>query len=99
VTITDDTSTNATYYPVFTTATSGTISTANVSSTELTFNPGTNVLAAPNMEASNGIFANNRTVGTSYSIPSGYSAVSTGPVTLANGVSVTVPSGGKWVVL
>jgi hypothetical protein len=99
VTITDDTSTNATYYPVFTSATSGTISTANVSSTELTFNPGTNVLAAPNMEASNGIFANNRTVGTSYSIPSGYSAVSTGPVTLANGVSVTVPSGGKWVVL
>jgi hypothetical protein len=99
VTITNDTSTNATYYPVFTTATSGTISTANVSSTELTFNPGTNVLTAPNMQASNGIFANNRTVGLSYSIPSGYSAVSTGPVTLANGVSVTVPSGGKWVVL
>jgi len=99
VTITNDTSTNATYYPVFTTATSGTISAANVSSTELTFNPGTNVLTAPNMQASNGIFANNRTVGLSYSIPSGYSAVSTGPVTLANGVSVTVPSGGKWVVL
>ena len=99
VTITNDTSTNATYYPVFTTATSGLINTANVSSTELTFNPGTNVLTAPNMQASNGIFANNRTVGLSYSIPSGYSAVSTGPVTLANGVSVTVPSGGKWVVL
>ena len=99
VTITNDTSTNATYYPVFTTATSGTISAANVSSTELTFNPGTNVLSAPNMQATNGIFANNRTVGLSYSIPSGYSAVSTGPVTLSNGVSVTVPSGGKWVVL
>ncbi len=99
VTITNDTSTNATYYPIFTTATSGSISAANVSSTELTFNPGTNVLTAPNMQASNGIFANNRTVGLSYSIPSGYSAVSTGPVTLANGVSVTVPSGGKWVVL
>ena len=99
VTITNDTSTNATYYPIFTTATSGSISAANVSSTELTFNPGTNVLAAPNHEASNGIYANNRTVGTSYSIPSGYSAVSTGPVTLSNGVSVTVPSGGKWVVL
>jgi len=99
VTITNDTSTNATYYPIFTTATSGSISTANVSNTELTFNPGTNVLAAPNHEASNGIYANNRTVGSSYSIPSGYSAVSTGPVTLSNGVSVTVPSGGKWVVL
>lgn len=99
ITVTNDTSTNATYYPVFTTATSGSISAANVSSTELTFNPGTNVLTAPNMQASNGIFANNRTVGLSYVIPSGYSAMSTGPVTLANGVSVTVPSGGKWVVL
>ena len=99
VTVTDNTSTNATFYPLFTSATSGNISGANVSSTELTFNPGTNVLSAPNMQATNGIFANNRTVGTSYSIPSGYSAVSTGPVTLSNGVSVTVPSGGKWVVL
>lgn len=99
VTVTDNTSTNSTFYPLFTSATSGSISGANVSSTELTFNPGTNVLSAPNMQATNGIFANNRTVGTSYSIPSGYSAVSTGPVTLSNGVSVTVPSGGKWVVL
>jgi trimeric autotransporter adhesin len=99
VTITNDTSTNSTFYPIFTTATSGTISAANVSSTELTFNPGTNVLSAPNMQASNGLFVNNMTVGLSYTIPSGYSAVSVGPTTLSNGVSVTVPSGSKWVVL
>jgi len=45
-TITDDTSTNATYYPLLTTATSGSISAANVSSTKLTYNPSTGNLAA-----------------------------------------------------
>ena len=99
VTITNDTSTNATYYPIFTTATSGSISTANVANTELTFNPGLNQLSAPQVLASNGLFVNNMTVASSYSIPSGYSAVSVGPTTLSNGVSVTVPSGSRWVVL
>jgi hypothetical protein len=49
--------------------------------------------------ASNGLFVNNMTVGASYSIPSGYSASSVGPVTVSSGVSVTVPSGSRWVVL
>jgi len=99
ITITNDTSTNASFYPVFTTATSGSISAANVSSTELTFNPGINALTAPNMVASNGLFVNNMTVGSSYSIPSGYSASSVGPVTVGSGVSISVPSGSRWVVL
>jgi hypothetical protein len=41
ITVTDDTSTNATRYLTFTSATSGSISTENVSSTKLTFNPST----------------------------------------------------------
>jgi hypothetical protein len=49
--------------------------------------------------ASNGLILNNMTVGTSYSIPSGYSASSVGPVTVSGGVTVTVPSGSRWVVL
>jgi len=44
-------------------------------------------------------FVNSQTVSTSYSIPSGSSAVSAGPITVNSGVSVTVPSGSKWVVL
>lgn len=44
--IADDTSTSATYYPTFATATSGTFSTAKVSSTKLTFNPNTGTLTA-----------------------------------------------------
>ncbi len=49
--------------------------------------------------ASNGIVVNNKTVATSYSIPSGYSAMSAGPMTVNSGVTVTVPTGSKWVVL
>ena len=41
ITITDDTSTNATRYLIFDDATSGTITGANVSSSKLTFNPST----------------------------------------------------------
>lgn len=99
ITITNDTSTNASFYPVFTTATSGSISAANVSSTELTFNPGTNALTAPNIVASNGLFVNNMTVAGSFSVPAGYSASSVGPVTVGSGASVTLPSGSRWVVL
>jgi len=51
------------------------------------------------LRATNGIVVNNMTVGTSYSIPSGYGAMSVGAVTLSSGVSVTVPSGSRWVVL
>jgi hypothetical protein len=39
------------------------------------------------------------TVSASYTIPSSYSAMSTGPITLSSGVAVTVPSGSRWVVL
>lgn len=46
VTVSDDTSTNATRYLVFEDITSGTLSTVNVSSTKLTFNPSTGVLTA-----------------------------------------------------
>jgi hypothetical protein len=54
---------------------------------------------APQFVASNGLLVNNMTVGTTYSIPSGYSATSAGPITVSSGVTVTVPSGSRWVVL
>jgi hypothetical protein len=57
------------------------------------------VLNAETLISSNGLVVNNQTVGASYSIPSGYSATSAGPITLGSGVSITVPSGSRWVVL
>ena len=49
--------------------------------------------------ADQGFFVNKLTIASSYTIPSGYSAMSTGPITLSAGVSVTVPGGSKWTVL
>ena len=46
-----------------------------------------------------GIFANNQNISVSTTIPSGYSAHSAGPITLASGVIVTVSTGSRWVVL
>ena len=66
-------------------------------SANLTFD-GTS-LTAPVQRASNGIVTNNKTIGTSFTIPSTDNAMSSGPVTLSAGVTVTVSSGSRWVVL
>jgi hypothetical protein len=56
-------------------------------------------LTAPIVSASNGLVVNSASVSASYSIPSGSNAMSVGPVTVASGQTVTVPSGSRWVVL
>ena len=56
-------------------------------------------LTAPIVSASNGLVVNSNTVAASYSIPSGSSASSVGPITVASGQTVTVPSGSRWVIL
>lgn len=42
---------------------------------------------------------NSQTVTTSYSIPSGKNASSTGPLTVNGSVAITIPSGSRWVIL
>jgi len=42
---------------------------------------------------------NGQTVTTSYSIPVGKNALSTGPITVDSGAVVTIPAGSRWVVL
>jgi len=72
--------------------------TPNISSS-FTYVTGTGTLTAPAVSASNGLVINSNTVAASYSIPSGSSASSVGPMTVASGQTVTVPSGSRWVVL
>ena len=59
----------------------------------------TNTAFAAQIAASNGLLMNKMTVGTTITIPTGYSASSVGPVTISGGVTITVPSGSRWVVL
>ena len=48
-TITDDTSTNSTYYPVYATSSSGTLTTAGITTTKLQFNPSTGQLTVQDL--------------------------------------------------
>jgi hypothetical protein len=91
-------STNSAFYIPFTSASSGTITGENIN-TSITVNPSTGALTAPEVVASNGLLVHSSTVSTSYSIPSGSNAIAAGPMTVASGASVTIPSGSRWLVL
>jgi hypothetical protein len=99
VTISDDTTTNATRYPLFANATSGTVSTEYVSSTKFQYNPSTGELSAPEQISSNGINVNSTTVSASYTIATGTNGFSVGPLTINSGVSLTVASGQRHVII
>ena len=42
---------------------------------------------------------NGQTVTTNYTMPTGFNASTVGPLSIASGVTVTVPSGSNWVIL
>jgi hypothetical protein len=50
-------------------------------------------------EAGGVVYENGQTISTSYTMTTGNSGSSTGPVTVASGVVVTIPSGSRWVIL
>ena len=54
---------------------------------------------APQLGATNGMFINNSIIGANYTVPTSYNAMSVSPVTVASGVSVTVPASSRWVVI
>jgi hypothetical protein len=99
VTISDDTTTNATRYPLFANATSGTVSTEYVSSTKYQYNPSTGELTAPEVISSNGIMVNSQTVSANYTIATGNNGMSAGTVSVNSGITVTIASGSVWTVV
>jgi hypothetical protein len=97
--LSNDTSTTSNLYPVFAGATSGTAENLYTSNAKYLYKPSTGELQASALVASNGIVVNAQSVATSYTIAAGFSGSSAGPVTVASGVTVTVSSGSRWVVL
>lgn len=91
ITITDDTTTNATRYLTFTSATSGTITGENVSSTKLQFNPSTGALSATSFSGSGANLTSvvNSIAGTSNQV---IASASTGAVTLSLPQSIATGS-------
>jgi hypothetical protein len=66
---------------------------------EAVYQDATGAAYAPQFAASNGLNVNNGTIGTSYTFPTGYNSVEAGDITLSGGVTVTVPSTSRWVIV
>jgi hypothetical protein len=97
--ISNDTATSTDIYPALLGATTGTAANIYTSNAKLLYKPSTGELKASQLVATNGIIANSATISANYTIASGQNAMSTGAVTVNSGVTVTVSSGSRWVVL
>ena len=96
--IVNDTSASTAFYPLYAKATSGTAQVIYTANTSYTYKPSTGELTAPAPIASNGLLMNSSTVSSSYTVTAGNNASSTGPITVNNGVVVTISSGSRWVI-
>ena len=97
--LSNDTSTASNLYPVFAAATTGTAENLYTSNAKYLYKPSTGDLQAEQLVANNGFVLNPQSLTTSYTIPASYSASTVGPFTVGGGLSVTVSSGARWVVL
>ena len=100
---------------LFTGVTSGTLTTANVETTRLTFNPNTGVLTANSFSgdgsnltgvaAAKGggtdliFYESDQNATANYSITAGKNAMAPGTLTVDSGVTITVPSGSRLVIV
>jgi hypothetical protein len=94
-TLTDDSTTATALNLVLTNLTSGSMTAATVSSSKLTFAPASGILKA-------GIYTNPTTISSTYTIGNGsgdVNAMSAGPITIADGYTVTVASGSVWTII
>jgi hypothetical protein len=105
-----DESTDTTCFPVFVTAATG--DQAPKTGSNLTFNSATGVLGATSYTgdgsnltgvasavADGCIYENSQTISNNYTISTNKNALSAGPITIANGVTLTIPSGSTYVIV
>jgi hypothetical protein len=97
--ITNDTTTATDLFPSFLNATTGTAASIFTSNAKLLYRPSTGELKSLELVATNGIVVNSATISANYTIPTGSNAMSAGPVTVADGITVTVSDGSFWVVV
>lgn len=88
-----------------TTANWGTGRTITIGNTGKTVNGSANVswslaeIGAVGAGAGGAIIENTNTISANYTITAGRNGMSAGPVTIASGVTVTVPSGSNWAIV
>jgi len=97
--LSNDTTTASDLYPTFASATTGTALNLYTSNAKLLYKPSTGELKASALVATNGIMVNSTEVSADYTIASGTNGFSIGPITVDDGITVTVASGQQWVVI
>jgi hypothetical protein len=97
--ISNDTSTATDVYPLFSDATTGTAATVYTSNSKLLYKPSTGELKVSAPVASNGIVVNADTMTSNYTIDSGTNGLSVGPFTIDSGVTLTIASGQRHLIL
>jgi len=97
--ISNDTSTATAVYPLFAAATSGTALTVYTSNSSYLYTPSTGELKAKEIVATNGLLVNADSVSSNYTVASGSNALSIGPLTVNSGVTLTIASGQKHVII
>jgi hypothetical protein len=98
-TISNDTSTATAVYPLFAAATSGVPTTIYTSNANYLYTPSTGELKAKTQVSTNGIVVNADSVSSSMTIASGTNGFSIGPLTINSGVTLTIASGQRHVVI
>ena len=97
--ISNDTSTSTSVYPLFAASTSGTPTTVYTSNAKYLYKPSTGELQSTVLVASNGIVVNSQTVSADYTISSGNNGMSAGTVSVNSGITVTISTGSVWTVV
>ena len=97
--ITNDTSTASDLFPTFVDATTGTASELFTSNAQYLFKPSTGELKVKAPVAANGIVVNADTMTSNYTIDSGTNGLSVGPFTIDSGVTLTIASGQRHLIL
>lgn len=97
--LSNDTTTATDEYPVFASATTGTAENLYTSNAQYLFKPSTGELKVKAPVASNGIVVNADSMSSNYTIATGTNGFSVGPLTINSGVTLTVASGQRHVII
>jgi hypothetical protein len=65
----------------------------------LTFTPSSGVLRSTGFAAKGGLLEHANVISVDYDITDGYNAISAGPITIANNITVSIPSGSTWTIV
>jgi hypothetical protein len=97
--ISNDTATATAVYPLFAAATTGTPTTIYTSNSNYLYTPSTGELKAKSHNSTNGVTINADSVSSNMTIATGTNGFSVGPLTINSGVTLTVSSGQRHVII